>query len=328
MITMGFKSELGVSPGRIDTSLGPCHKRMIGGACLLAVIAAWGLPSVCKADSQNAQAGEPICHAQEFQGMDEPVAWPKQQGVLRLDASCWVSPAQLRQRLARDEPVLQVDVRRHGWRTDALEGAIPLALQDLPHQTFLAQGEVVLIGSGLDVAELNQTCSDLRRQGWRISALQGGASAWLEHQHGLAQAITAQHWIMALGQGIDWRLVLDAGLSDEERNRLPSPPELLVNAKATTAQAVARRLLDFQQDLQRKATQETTHTAVVFLARGDVTAVLRALHEEQTSSRPPVSVVPIYVVQGGWDAYQAEVLQNHAIHATAQHGLARACGAL
>ncbi|MDO4724018.1 MAG: hypothetical protein Q4A97_04560 [Comamonadaceae bacterium] len=263
------------------------------------------------------------------------MAWPRQQGVLKLDGPCWITPAQLRQQLTKAQaaPVRLVDVRRHGWRADALEGAIALPLRDLPHQAFLAQGEAVLVGSGLDVAELNQACMDLRRKGWQITALRGGAPAWLEQRRGLAQAITAQQWIMGLGQGIDWQLVLGAAPPDGQAERLPLAPALVLDARASaSAQAVAGQLLRLQQRLQRRASKQATQAAVVFLAPGDASAVLQALHAAQRQAPSPkghaAASVPIYVVQGGWAAYRAAVLQNHAIHATAQHALARACGGL
>lgn len=332
-----FMPGSGASPSCSRGGLGLCLK----GVRLLVATVALALVGPCQAGGQDHRAEgegmgqEPMCRAQEFQGQAEIMAWPRQQGVLKLDAPCWIAPAQLRQQLAKaqDAPVLLVDVRTHGWRADALEGAIALLLRDLPHQAFLAQGEAVLVGSGLDVAELNQACLDLRRKGWRVKALRGGAPAWLEHRSGLAQAITAQQWIMALGQGMDWHLALGAALPDEQAERLPLEPALVLDAKASaSAQAVAGQLLRLQQRLQRRASRQATQVAVVFLAQGDASAVLQALHAAQRQAPSPKAIaaatVPIYVVQGGWDAYRAEVLQNHAIHATAQHALARACGAL
>lgn len=311
------------------------------GVRLWVATVALALVGPCQAGGQGHRAEgegvgqEPMCRAQEFQGQVEPMAWPRQQGVLKLDAPCWIAPAQLRQQLAKaqDAPVLLVDVRTHGWRADALEGAIALPLRDLPHQAFLAQGEAVLVGSGLDMAELNQACLDLRRKGWRVKALRGGAPAWLEHRSGLAQAITAQQWIMALGQGMDWQLVLGAALPDEQAEHLPLAPALVLDAKASaSAQAAAGQLLRLQQRLQRRASQQAVQAAVVFLAQDDTAAVLQALHAAQQQTLSPKAIaaaaVPIYVVQGGWAAYQAEVLQNQAIHASAQHGLARTCGGL
>jgi len=294
-----------------------------------------GAPALADAGGMQVpapDAPEQTCRAEDLRAEASSMVWPKHQGVLTLDGTCWITPAQLHQRLAQGVPPHLIDVRPHGLRADIVAAAIALPLRDLPLHAFLAQDELVLVGSGLDVAELDHACTGLRQQGFaRLTVLQGGAAAWLAHRRGLAQSITPAQWIIGLGQGIAWHLVLGAPLPPQQRAHLPLPPALMLKAGAS-AQTIATQLLRTQQRLQRRPAEKRTQAAVVFLALDETTAVVNALHAlQRLPARPEghaaAPAVPIYVVQGGWNAYQATVLQNHAIHTSARHGLVRACGA-
>jgi rhodanese-related sulfurtransferase len=266
-------------------------------------------------------------------------AWPTAQGALKRNTTCWITPADLQKRLeqpsaAGSAPPYLIDVRRHGFRNEPIPNALHMRLRELQDNAFLSREPLVLIGTGLDVAELQATCEHLRPLGFdRLKILQGGANAWLAHRRALAQAITPAQWVSTFNQGIHWHLVLEAPLPQTQQERLPLAPSLTLQTTRArdSAQATAGALLQQQQRIQ-ETSDPATQTAVAFMATQDAAAgVLHALHQLQRQSQDghhTQTEVPIYVIEGGWSGYQSFIEQNHAIHVTARHQLARACGAL
>ncbi|MDR3017950.1 hypothetical protein [Delftia acidovorans] len=280
-------------------------------------------PRSCRADAHavgDTSAAEP------------PVTWPRQGAPLALTPSCWMSPAEWRQRLVSPgaQAAMLVDVRpAQHRRASPVTQAMQMDLQELQGKRFLMQEEVILLGTGLDHADLDAACRQLRSQGFAgVKALQGGAATAL-HPRAPAglQDLSASDWIASLGQGLAWTVLslskaLDASpvvqspVDAQQTHRLDATHDLAIQLNAIAS----RKARGDQPGV-------SASRALVVMADASTEPELRArLAMQQASLGHRPDAVPVFWLLGGWQAYQAQVASMQAIGTTAGHRLQAACG--
>lgn len=279
-------------------------------------------PQSCRADAHAVR---------DARAAESPVTWPRQVPPLALTPSCWMSPAEWRQRLVSPgAAAMLVDVRpAQHRRATPIAHALQMDLPQLQGKRFLMQEEVILLGTGLDHADLDSACRQLRSQGFgRVKALLGGAAVAL-HPTASArlQDLSASDWIASLGQGIEWTVLslskaLDAApavqspVDEQQTHRLVATHDLAIQLNAM-ASGKARG----------DQPGGPASRALVVIADASTEPELRARLAAQRASlgeRP--DAVPVYWLLGGWQAYQAQVASMQAIGTTAGHRLQAACG--
>lgn len=277
-------------------------------------------PQSCRADSHAAQVAEP------------PVAWPRQAQPLALTPACWMTPAEWRGRLAAPgaHAAMLVDVRpAQHRRASPVTQALQMELPQLQGKRFLMQEEVILLGTGLDPADLDAACRQLRSKGFGgVKALLGGAATAL---HPMAPAglqdLSASDWIASLGQGLEWTVLsLSKALDASPAGQSP------VDGQHTHRLAATHDLAaQLNSIASRKAGSDRPEVSVpralVVIADASAEPELRArLAAQLTSLGERPDAVPVYWLLGGWQAYRAQVASMQAIGQTAGHRLQAACG--
>lgn len=321
--------------------------------------AAWSRPATAppplvEAESASAPSKELGCSAAQYaaQTTETPaLAWPVQTAPLALDQACWVNAAEAAASVQSAQPPTLVDVRpRSLQRAAPIARALQLELSDIASKRFLLQTPVVLLGSGLDIAEVDQACRQLRQQGFlQLQAVRGGVRAWQAAQAATAgsqpllQPLDAQTWIAALGQGMHWTVIsASEAMQTAPQAQWPVPPEQLVavrvEGKERDAKLVAAIARAYQDRLKRVRHAGYAQGLVV-ITDGVVSDALRtqveaALAPTADASKPGRSAsvtsatFPAYWLDGGWQAYAQQVAQTAAIQQTANHRLQAPCGRL
>lgn len=285
---------------------------LVYGAAALAALQAGAQPErqaqSCLADANAAQAAE------------DAVPWPQQVPPTALTPGCWLEPAQWRQ--AGGGGML-VDVRPLPQRRSApIAQALQMDVRELAGKRFLQQEQVLLLGTGLDHADLDAACRQLRGQGFvEVRALMGGAAA-LQPQGPVVQDLMPRDWIAGLAQGAQWTVLsLSEALKTSPAEQHPVPNGQL--RQVTTPQGL-RRALD---GIATGSVAGGRPHALVVVADAPAERALHAqLASEMASRRGWPQDLPIYWLQGGWQAYQAQVVDMQAIGRTAGHRLQAACG--
>ncbi|MEJ5150477.1 rhodanese-like domain-containing protein [Comamonas sp. MYb396] len=249
------------------------------------------------------------------------------------------------------QPPTLVDVRpRSLQRAAPIARALELELSDIASKRFLQQTPVVLLGTGLDNAEVDQACRQLRQQGFaQLQAVRGGVRAWQAAQAGTAgsqpllQPLDAQTWIAALGQGMQWTVIsASEAMQRAPQAQWPVPPEQLVavqvEGKERDAKLVAAIARAYRDRLKR-ASKAGYAQALMVITDGVVSDALRAQVEKAmaptadpsgaaSSTSAAMATLPAYWLDGGWQAYAQQVAQTAAIQQTANHRLQAPCGRL
>ena len=279
------------------------------------------------------------------------LVWPVQAAPLALDQACWISATEATATHSNAQPPTLVDVRpRSLQRAAPIARALQLELSDIASKRFLQQTPVVLVGTGLDSADVNQACRQLRQQGFaQLQAVRGGARSWQAAQAGAAssgpllQPLDAQTWIAALGQGMQWTVIsASEAMQGAPQAQWPVPPEQLVAVRAEgkerDAKLVAAIARAYRDRLQR-ASHAGYAQALVVITDGVVSDALRAQVEKAlvqiadlsgaaSSASASITALPAYWLDGGWPAYAQQVAQTAAIQQTANHRLQAPCGRL
>lgn len=315
--------------------------------------APWGGPApVSSAQSQDlgcsaAQYADPTANA-------AALVWPVQAAPVALDQACWISAADAAATHPNAQPPTLVDVRpRSLQRTAPIALALQMQLSDIASKRFLQQTPVVLVGTGLDNADVDQACRQLRQQGFaQLQAVQGGARSWQAAQAGAAaggpllQPLDAQTWIASLGQGMQWTVIsASEAMQGAPQAQWPVPPEQLVavrvDGKERDAKLVAAIARAYQDRLQR-ASHAGYAQALVVITDGVVSDALRAQVEaalvptadaskagrSASATSTAMASLPAHWLNGGWPAYAQQVAQTAAIQQTANHRLQAPCGRL
>ncbi|WP_133855231.1 rhodanese-like domain-containing protein [Comamonas sp. JUb58] len=310
-----------------------------------------------ESESASAPSKELGCSAAQYaaQTTETPaLAWPVQAAPLALDQACWISAAEAAATHSNAQSPTLVDVRpRSLQRAAPIARALQLELSDIASKRFLQQTPVVLVGTGLDNADVDQACRQLRQQGFaQLQAVRGGVRAWQAAQVGAAssgpllQPLDAQTWIAALGQGMQWTVIAASeAMQRAPQAQWPVPPEQLVavqvEGKERDAKLVAAIARAYQDRLKR-ASHAGYAQALVVITDGVVSDALRvqveaALVPTADASKPgrsasatstAMATLPAYWLGGGWQAYAQQVAQTAAIQQTANHRLQAPCGRL
>lgn len=279
------------------------------------------------------------------------LAWPVQAAPLALDQACWTHAAKLGESLQTAHPPTLVDVRpRSLQRAAPIAHALQLELSDIASKRFLQQTPVVLVGTGLDNADVNQACQQLRQQGFaKLQAVRGGIRSWQAAQAAPAssqpvlQPLDAQAWIAALGQGMQWTVVsASEAMQRAPQAQWPVPAAQLVavqvDGKERDAKLVAAITHAYRDRLKRNGNGNAGYAqALMVITDGVVSDTLRAQVEKALGSTADLSgaassassamaALPAYWLEGGWQAYAQQVAQIAAIQQTANHRLQVPCG--
>lgn len=311
-------------------------------------------PSLVESESASAPSKELGCSAAQYaaQTTETPaLAWPLQTAPLALDQACWVNAADAAASVQSAQPPTLVDVRpRSLQRAAPIARALQLELSDMASKRFLQQTPVVLIGTGLDAAQVDQACQQLRQQGFaQLQAVRGGNRSWQAAQAGAAgsqpllQPLDAQTWIAALGQGVQWTVVsASEAMQRAPQAQWPVPPEQLVavqvEGKERDAKLVAAITRAYRDRLKR-ASKAGDAQALMVITDGVVSDALRAQVEKAlaqtadlsgaaSSTSASITALPAYWLDGGWQSYTQQVAQTAAIQQTANHRLQAPCGRL
>jgi rhodanese-related sulfurtransferase len=309
-------------------------------------------PWVGSAQASSPQSKDLGCSAAQYaaQTTETPaLAWPLQTAPLALDQACWVNAADAAASVQGTQSPTLVDVRpRSLQRAAPIARALQLELSDMASKRFLQQTSVVLIGTGLDAAQVAQACQQLRQQGFaQLQAVRGGNRSWQAAQAGAAgsqpllQPLDAQTWIAALGQGMQWTVIsASEAMQHAPQAQWPVPPEQLVavqvEGKERDAKLVAAITRAYRDRLKRESKAGYAQ-ALMVITDGVVSDALRAQVEKAlaqtadlsgaaSSTSASITALPTYWLDGGWQAYAQQVAQTAAIQHTANHRLQAPCG--
>lgn len=293
-----------------------------------AVLGASIVFSIGDAYGQSPAEGEP--HPQKCLDTDPwptpELKWPTVQTKTRTTQQCWLN---LKEALAAEQApggVIWVDVRPGAKaKTQPLNGTLQLQPQELAEKPFLRQGKVILIGSGFDHAVLEQTCQQLRKQGLNhVQALEGGVRSWVRAgrfmggTQPLTDDIAPEDFLQAIN--VASLKVVAVGLSAEEVARLPEKP-----VRVWPENFGPEKMQNQLKSLATKGLEpgSADSPSIVIVARSDqsIQPLKQALVGSQQTNQ-------VLWLQGGWEAYQRYVVQQHQIISNAGRPLVRPCGAV
>lgn len=282
--------------------------------------------------------------------------WPAPVAALVLDGACWISAEQLASSMEGGSKPTLIDVRpRSVQKAAPLAHALQLELAEVASKRFLQQEPVVLVGTGLDYANLSDACQQLKKQGFaKVQAVRGGARSWAAAANGsnaasqgnsassagnaMLQPLEANEWIASLGQGLQWTVIsASTAMQKASKDHIPVSAGQLVSVQvdgnggkehdAKLVAAVTRAYLDkvkrYKNTAQAQALIVITDEAVSDTVRLQVE---QALAKAVTSQGNAITTLPAYWLQGGWQGYEQQVAQTAAIQQTASHRLQVPCG--
>lgn len=312
--------------------------------CLAVLAAAPGVWLGC-ASAAWAQPGEAwSCRASSYAAHAAVQAppWPRQTPAQELDRSCWMTSEQLAQSGSAAAAPTLIDVRPRAARQSApVAHALEMELSELSHKRFLRQESLVLLGTGLDYADLAAACRRLQAQGFAsVRALRGGAAAWREASASGSprlRLISASEWMASLGQGIRWTvLLLGESVLQAPADRIPVPGGQVVAIPGAGTHGIAAQDADrlasavvraYRGALTARQASPVPEAAIVVAGRPAIDGTRRLRIEQAIAAMDAASTgVAIYWLQGGWPAYEHQAAQAAAIQQTAGHGLQAPCG--
>lgn len=242
-----------------------------------------------------------------LQQNSQPLSWPFFEQKQVLDLQCWINLENIQ---SEDKKFTLVDVRSiNEIQLHPLQETRELPLHALESDLGLQGRSLVLVGTGFDQVRLDQACIQLRQKGVDVVALRGGArtlggSALGQYSSIDYTQITPQEF--ALGSAtIPWKLV-SFGLDEEMLSHLPQKP-VLDGHKETQAL------------FEGQAIQEITY---VLIAPDEISTI--ALQRNMGKA----GITNTVWLQGGLDAYENYIRQQHMIRTSAGRPLLRPCGSL
>lgn len=256
-----------------------------------------------RTDHQLAPNEVPFAHA-------PPAAYGNEQ------ASCWVEMEAL-----QADSMMVLDVREQVTSaTSVLAGATPMALSAVADKSYLKPQRLLLVGTGVDLRLLTQTCVELRSKGFNdVHVLLGGASTWRKEPQ--ASWISAQAAWLGSGEGL-WRIAT-VGLSDRQVLSLPQPASVQLPA-GTNASALRRAMSANAAAHPLKAPAQWLVVAADPAAGQVLFADWFASGGGGVSKQPGT---PVKWLAGGWSEYEAYIAQQQTMAAHAGRPLPRSCGA-
>lgn len=296
-------------------------------------------------------ADDLICQAKNYAAHDAQAQasyWPAQVSAPALDGTCWISGQQLATSIegSISKPML-IDVRpRSMQKTTPLANALQLELTEVASKRFLQQGLIVLVGTGLDYANLSSACQQLKEQGFiKVQAVRGGVRSLLAGakvgdsfaaaDQLILQPLDANDWIVSLGQGLQWTVIsASEAMHSAPKDRLPVSASQLVSVQvegkerdAKLVAAVKRAYLDKLNNHKNTAQAQ----ALIVVTDESFSDAIRlqveqALAKAVKSPSNAIASLPAYWLRGGWQGYEQQVAQTAVIQQTANHKLQVPCG--
>lgn len=150
------------------------------------------------------------------------IRWPKNEHKKIIDKSFWLTIEQVHN-LKKD--IDWIDVRPKLAKANNPLNLLSFPLNQL-ETPFLFDKTVVLVGTGFDELEINNTIKVLREKGFNnFFALLGGIRTWnilKKANLDISEQITPEEFLLG-GKTINWQ-VITIGLTQQEFNILPEKP--------------------------------------------------------------------------------------------------------
>lgn len=293
-------------------------RRPLHGAVVL-MLCAWLVAAQCAPARQDAVSEEAGCQRDDPAGFAATVL-VRSQAFGRAVAStyseaeraCWIGVPE-----ARGKDWVQLDVRDGAAAADGplpLVAAVPLS--SLADRSYLRDRPLVLIGTGVDLRALTDSCLALRAQGFvQVRVLLGGARHWSRAPNASDMLPPQAFWRGALdGQ---WRIA-GLGLQAHEAAELPVAPEIVLAAPSG-----ASELAGALAEAERTLPSEAHHQWVVVAPDAD--AQQAALAQWQRDPPQPGARTVAWL-EGGWAAYRTYRNQQLQSATHAGRALPRICG--
>ena len=296
-------------------------------------------------------ADDLTCQAKNYAAHDaraQASYWPAQASAPALDSACWISAQQLAISMedSTSKPML-IDVRpRSLQKTAPLAHALQLELTEVASKQFLKQGPIVLVGTGLDYANLTSACQQLKEQGFtKVQALQGGVRSWLAGakvgdsfaaaDQLVLQPLDANDWIVSLGQGLQWTVIsISDAMHSAPKDRLPVSASQLVSVRVEGKERDAKQVAAVKRVYLEKLNshKDTAQAQALIVVTDESVSDAMRLNVEQALAKAvkspsnAIATLPAYWLRGGWQGYEQQVAQTAVIQQTANHKLQVPCG--
>lgn len=240
------------------------------------------------------------------------VSWPQNHHKQPLDKKYWLSIAALNQ--PRWQDAVWVDIRSGAVQQETGLQMLAIPLNRLIGADFLAQKTVILVGSGFDELEINQTIKRLRKKGFNhVYALSGGFFIWEKlqnHNKPNQQEISAQQFLSG-GKSIHWQII-SIGLNLQQLHTLPEQPAKQFDIAQISASAL-------KQYIRQGANRNDAFIRYVLVCPDEHT--LRLLQRQMSFAENN----HIVWLQGGLVAYQQYIKQQNNLINHAGQSLSRPC---
>lgn len=253
--------------------------------------------------------------------------------------ACFVTAEHVKSLFATDgKPKFErpyiVDVRVNSINNDDIENSLRIPLDVLSETRFLMKKPFVLVGDGLDHAELESVCLNLRKSGFEWGfVLRGGAPAWQYAQYGKEgiRYLTVQSWVLSMRKGASWMLLLDERLSREERELVTSFSRSAMQVNVSvTSEKLALQFLDAEKKLSSMIREEpegfSMDTAILLVSSSSlspeflngVSGAIRNIQRSET--------YPKYVLERGEGGFISELHEADVVRDNAKRKLPVGCG--
>lgn len=244
----------------------------------------------------------------------QPVAvnWPQNHVKQPLDHKYWLSIKALSQPQWQD--AVWVDIRTGAVQQETGLKMLAVPLSRLSSADFLADKTVILVGTGFDELQINQTIKNLRKKGFNhVYALRGGFFVWEKiqnHNKPNLQEISALEFLSG-GQSIQWQ-VISIGLNSSQLNTLPEQP-----AKQFSLAQISSP--ELKQYISQGNNRNDAFIRYVLVSPDEHT--LRLLQRQMSFAEND----HIVWLQGGLAAYQQYIQQQNNLMNHAGQSLSRPC---
>lgn len=242
---------------------------------------------------------------------DTPLVWPHIKQKVPLTQSCWVSLKQAKEWQEQDNAIW-VDVRSTQKKQALfLEGALDIPLTALFHSHILRHNHIVMVGDGFDQPELDKACLQLREAGFEhVYALQGGIQAQMQ----LSDEITPEELLFGV-RAAPWTLIT-WDIRHQDIQKLPEKPAEQWFSAEGNLSLLSQRI---NAHANAKSHKETAAKIVVITADNETNQDLKSLLQRQGA------ITNVLWLQGGLQAYQNYIQQQHSIQMNTGLSLQRSC---
>jgi len=233
-------------------------------------------------------------------------------------ASCWMDAARYRE-ATQHAAWMALDVREDGAAARTpLPGTTAVPLPALADKTYWRSQPLLLVGTGVDLRQLTQTCLALRQQGFaQVRVWLGGARSW--QRSGQHDTVSPHEAWLGSADG-QWRIVT-VGLSPAQSASLPQPAAVELSTQ-TSAQALEQAMQAHMLAYPMAPQHQWLLVAADARQQQDLLARWAQL---QTQAQTPL-LRPLAGLAGGWPAYQNYLAQQQSWATHAGRRLVRPCG--